>query len=105
FMLLVLPPPRSTLFPYTTLFRSDPAWALVGGGPAVGLLDPIARHRRLTDDMNRRTGGEEQGVGTGHFDVGRPGRHSESDRAGPAETQPGQLQCRQVAFDRPPQRQ
>src|SRR5688500_19906114 len=30
FFLLVRPPPRSTLFPYTTLFRSEPG--LVAGG-------------------------------------------------------------------------
>src|SRR3712207_8772294 len=27
FFLMIRPPPRSTLFPYTTLFRSDPATA------------------------------------------------------------------------------
>src|SRR5215208_5256537 len=26
FFLMIRPPPRSTLFPYTTLFRSTPAW-------------------------------------------------------------------------------
>src|SRR5207253_9482005 len=27
FFLMIRPPPRSTLFPYTTLFRSTPFWA------------------------------------------------------------------------------
>src|SRR5205807_6029762 len=37
FFLMIRPPPRSTLFPYTTLFRSDPgvaiglAWTPAGG--------------------------------------------------------------------------
>src|SRR5205807_10283131 len=37
FFLMIRPPPRSTLFPYTTLFRSDPgvaiglAWTPTGG--------------------------------------------------------------------------
>src|SRR3712207_7503265 len=30
-------PPRSTLFPYTTLFRSRAADALAGRGPGIGL--------------------------------------------------------------------
>src|SRR3712207_9495194 len=31
-------PPRSTLFPYTTLFRSAVAWSLVSRKPVVGVL-------------------------------------------------------------------
>src|SRR5215204_7114934 len=33
FFLMIRRPPRSTLFPYTTLFRPDPADDLGGGGP------------------------------------------------------------------------
>src|SRR3712207_8618212 len=33
-------PPRSTLFPYTTLFRSDPQWWLEGSSHAIEVLDP-----------------------------------------------------------------
>ena len=33
-------PPRSTLFPYTTLFRSLSGW--VGGGPAQTVYDHLA---------------------------------------------------------------
>src|SRR5690606_41174915 len=32
FFLMIRPPPRSTLFPYTTLFRSPPQPFAVGGG-------------------------------------------------------------------------
>src|SRR5690242_21526071 len=37
FFLLIRRPPRSTLFPYTTLFRSQPAVQQ----PVVALLDPV----------------------------------------------------------------
>src|SRR3712207_7969331 len=37
FFLMIRRPPRSTLFPYTTLFRS-------GGAPAAGGADPLRRH-------------------------------------------------------------
>src|SRR6266566_1432654 len=38
FLLMIRRPPRSTLFPYTTLFRSEPA-ADLHLGPARGLLE------------------------------------------------------------------
>src|SRR3712207_7889472 len=42
-------PPRSTLFPYTTLFRSDhPVAGLPGGIGAEGLL-PVRPHQRLPE--------------------------------------------------------
>src|SRR2546425_11855894 len=39
-------PPRSTLFPYTTLFRSDPAAAEAHGGEHLltGVTDGVAEH-------------------------------------------------------------
>src|SRR5690349_23110634 len=40
---MIRPPPRSTLFPYTTLFRSLPA----GTGKAVGKA--AAAHRNIVD--------------------------------------------------------
>src|SRR3712207_7644354 len=40
-------PPRSTLFPYTTLFRSRPALLPVAGRRAVAGLLPIARRGLL----------------------------------------------------------
>src|SRR5205814_3857375 len=50
FFLLLRPPPRSTLFPYTTLFRSDPDGSvdLVGMGPVLTVV------ARIDDD--RATG-------------------------------------------------
>src|SRR3712207_7666603 len=55
-------PPRSTLFPYTTLFRSrpeaDPAPGLGACGPAAGRARPpslsvAARHRLRAADQRR----------------------------------------------------
>src|SRR5438093_2125570 len=41
---MIRPPPRSTLFPYTTLFRSQSfptqaPWVLVGPGEGAGVVD------------------------------------------------------------------
>src|SRR5437870_6526546 len=49
FFLIIRPPPRSTLFPYTTLFRST---ARIGGA-AVG-LDGIDRLRQLLQRFSDR---------------------------------------------------
>src|SRR4051812_49969113 len=45
-------PPRSTLFPYTTLFRSAQAGARTGRGPRhrAGLGNPRPRHQRRRQD-------------------------------------------------------
>src|SRR6266571_6079752 len=45
FFLMIRRPPRSTLFPYTTLFRSEPArqGAVVEAGPADENRQPAAR--------------------------------------------------------------
>src|SRR5256885_6202638 len=52
FFLMIRRPPRSTLFPYTTLFRSRPARpAHDGRGPAQG-----SRRRRLRLHGDRRRG-------------------------------------------------
>src|SRR5256885_8808996 len=40
-------PPRSTLFPYTTLFRSKDIQPFVGHVPTAKLLMPLQRLRRL----------------------------------------------------------
>src|SRR2546430_16050420 len=44
FFLMIRRPPRSTLFPYTTLFRSDAREAACAGGPA-GLRAPQGDRR------------------------------------------------------------
>src|SRR6266404_4256158 len=56
FFLMIRRPPRSTLFPYTTLFRSQPKRAGVGGGrrsghhlPQVG--DATARSEEHTSEL------------------------------------------------------
>src|SRR5437763_2668305 len=40
--LLIRPPPRSTLFPYTTLFRSRPWIAIVGVAASVAVIGGVA---------------------------------------------------------------
>src|SRR3712207_8406110 len=47
FFLMIRRPPRSTLFPYTTLFRSGPAGGRAGGapGPGRGRPGPEGGHR------------------------------------------------------------
>src|SRR2546422_10194213 len=44
FFLMIRRPPRSTLFPYTTLFRSRPVLPAGAGGPGGGVRDARARH-------------------------------------------------------------
>src|SRR5438132_10126255 len=49
FLLMVRPPPRSTLFPYTTLFRSqhaDEVATVLFGEPAGGGADPAGSPKR-----------------------------------------------------------
>src|SRR5690348_18218831 len=43
---MIPPPPRSTLFPYTTLFRSSPVQLVAVGLAAEGILRPLARAER-----------------------------------------------------------
>src|SRR5437588_12186951 len=63
FFLMIRRPPRSTLFPYTTLFRSQPAWQPSPGHTQI----PIGLGRRLTGSLwrgrKRATGGQQALVG------------------------------------------
>src|SRR6266540_7029256 len=43
FFLMIRRPPRSTLFPYTTLFRSRLAAGYVGGGKSIGYTELAAQ--------------------------------------------------------------
>src|SRR3712207_7549688 len=57
-------PPRSTLFPYTTLFRSSRCFGLVAAGEGDGLreqlaLDAFGRGREHIVRFPARRGGEE----------------------------------------------
>src|SRR5260221_2201400 len=47
-------PPRSTLFPYTTLFRSEANFAAVGIHQDVGGLDVLVHEPILVDPAQRR---------------------------------------------------
>src|SRR2546430_12853810 len=46
-------PPRSTLFPYTTLFRSNPWWP-VGSATRTGRRKRGVKHRQPVPDTDRR---------------------------------------------------
>src|SRR4029079_12024706 len=59
-LLMIRRPPRSTLFPYTTLFRSCSDYGLIVGD--AGLLEFMQTH-----DLGPGKGGT-------HFDLGRPVR-------------------------------
>src|SRR2546428_12033290 len=77
-------PPRSTLFPYTTLFRSDLGLHLAAADPACRRLAP--------HQVDRSAGGEENDVRdpgdeAGHTD-GRRHTHPD-DHVGPPEHVPG----------------
>src|SRR5438034_11831553 len=51
FFLMIRRPPRSTLFPYTTLFRSGPRGAAPGGGDGVPGAEPLPQeHLRQRGD-------------------------------------------------------
>src|SRR3712207_7883565 len=54
FFLMIRRPPRSTLFPYTTLFRSRPRRRGRRGEPRLGerlVLDPAVGRRRLDGQL------------------------------------------------------
>src|SRR5262249_62433297 len=62
FFLIIRPPPRSTLFPYTTLFRSDPgarAWAVlglaVGASPLEVASAYVSRSEEHTSELQSLT--------------------------------------------------
>src|SRR3712207_7949438 len=73
FFLMIRRPPRSTLFPYTTLFRSQPLGALAAGGALAARLvaeellhprgGPGDRHGLVEDDQAGRA---EHRAGGGH---------------------------------------
>src|ERR1039458_10655406 len=51
FFLMIRRPPRSTLFPYTTLFRSQRNKALPQLGPALGWRGPASRSEEHTSEL------------------------------------------------------
>src|SRR5215203_6295458 len=60
FFLMIRRPPRSTLFPYTTLFRSRVRWRMLSRNPArsATALDPflpqLARSEEHTSELQSR---------------------------------------------------
>src|SRR2546425_1962266 len=64
FFLMIRRPPRSTLFPYTTLFRSLDEWNLkylpnafnTAGGFVIQALHPPSKHRWMRDDCRLHAG-------------------------------------------------
>src|SRR3712207_7055841 len=73
FFLMIRRPPRSTLFPYTTLFRSagHPEQVLVGPR---GQPEGLARHRPALGDRRQRTvaAGQRPAGEVGQPDGGAP---------------------------------
>src|SRR2546429_4425646 len=58
FFLMIRRPPRSTLFPYTTLFRSLGAGKLTGrlaGGLSVGVLEALTERAAGRADTDRKS--------------------------------------------------
>src|SRR6266496_4973512 len=55
FFLMIRPPPRSTLFPYTTLFRSGAPETPRRRRHGRGLPCPTAGHRRLPEAPDRKS--------------------------------------------------
>src|SRR3712207_7356108 len=96
---MIRPPPRSTLFPYTTLFRSE-AW-----GKALDLLD-LATHAVVAErdlalqaaavgEVDR--GGGVRGVGLELADVVQQ-RAGHRDVAVRSEEHTSELQSRQISY-------
>src|SRR2546422_11279680 len=83
FFLMIRRPPRSTLFPYTTLFRSPPH----GHAPALG-VDPYGEPGGAVpaeQPLDQRRVG--RGLGADHDAGGAPGEHL-LDRLGRAPAAP-----------------
>src|SRR5205809_5400825 len=66
-------PPRSTLFPYTTLFRSPATWAAVVAALMVAGREGAALHRAGHAPLRRRRA--DAGDGAGRRERGDPGAH------------------------------
>src|SRR2546430_9138547 len=51
FFLMIRRPPRSTLFPYTTLFRSLPIWKMSPPSRSAGPTEPRSRSEEHTSEL------------------------------------------------------
>src|SRR3712207_7059583 len=74
FFLMIRRPPRSTLFPYTTLFRSAAAHVR-GHLGRVGRGGPAPADRREHGGREQEQVGEAAGGGVGHGDTGKGRGH------------------------------
>src|SRR6266700_5064800 len=84
FFLMIRRPPRSTLFPYTTLFRSGPG--MLGGDQFVDRLDRDVGGQQPERDRDRFARRVLGGFGVG----ARPGEPPDHDHAGQALDHRGQ---------------
>src|SRR5437868_14263294 len=69
FFLMIRPPPRSTLFPYTTLFRSRQVRARFSGADEVIHGDRILRVRKFDIDERRSRSEEHTSELQSRFDL------------------------------------
>src|SRR5713101_8479116 len=99
FFLMIRRPPRSTLFPYTTLFRSSAAAHAVvderlqAGREALRLALPVADDRSRTDDESgpvvaRPSLGEQQAEGLDRLAEAHVVGQARAEAPGPEERQP-----------------
>src|SRR5690349_22422313 len=72
------PPPRSTLFPYTTLFRSQVRATVLGVPPALDLLAPLQAGELGRERGRRRA--EQRRKRARRDGLGRPDRDRKSTR-------------------------
>src|SRR3712207_7340635 len=80
-------PPRSTLFPYTTLFRSCPDTPARAVGPRGPQREGVARHERRQDPHSRRA--------DQHVDAHVEHEAEDRERQGRSEEHTSELQSRQ----------
>src|SRR3989449_2192381 len=73
-------PPRSTLFPYTTLFRSHPRWTPTSR-PPLQTQPPALRagHLRLTDRKSTRLNSSHGYISYAVFCLKKKKKHSDDD--------------------------
>src|SRR3712207_7547378 len=83
-------PPRSTLFPYTTLFRSD---RLVGHPGAAAVGGPVLRRARVPDELAEAAGAAAEDGGRDVVAFLRGGRRTHEDLR--SEEHTSELQSRQ----------
>src|SRR2546427_2113356 len=81
FFLMIRRPPRSTLFPYTTLFRSAERAALGGTVAEHGQRQPgHQRHRRATDRKSTRLNSSHSQISYAVFCLKKK-KNTDDDRA------------------------